>query len=93
MARLYPYFAMGVAGATWVLGSTLIGLGKVQLLFGGAHYTTMFWLLIAPVIDTGIRGSGVHDTPAGRKLTAGCWIAPPAGVPCILRAAIISGNQ
>ncbi|MCP4206046.1 MAG: mechanosensitive ion channel family protein [Shimia sp.] len=63
VARLYPYFAMGVAGATWVLVSTLIGLGKVQLLLGGAHYTTMFWLLIAPVIDTGIRGLVRHLVP------------------------------
>ncbi len=63
VARWYPYFAMGVAGATWVLVSTLIGLGKVQLLLGGAHYTTMFWLLIAPVIDTGIRGLVRHVVP------------------------------
>ncbi|WP_294226817.1 mechanosensitive ion channel family protein [uncultured Shimia sp.] len=63
LARGYPFFAMAVAGATWVLVSTLIGLGKVQLLLGGAHYTTMFWLLIAPVIDTGIRGLVRHLVP------------------------------
>lgn len=63
VARWYPYFAMAVAGFTWVLVSTLIGLGKVQLLVGGAHYTTMFWLLIAPVIDTGIRGLVRHLLP------------------------------
>lgn len=51
----YPYFALGVALFTWALVSTMIGLGKVQLLLAGAHYTTMFWLLIAPVIDTGIK--------------------------------------
>ncbi len=63
VARWYPYFAMAVAGFTWILVSTLIGLGKVQLLLGGAHYTTMFWLLIAPVIDTGIRGLVRHLVP------------------------------
>jgi len=63
LARGYPFFAMAVAGATWVLVSTLIGLGKVQLLLGGAHYTTMFWLLLAPVIDTGIRGLVRHLVP------------------------------
>lgn len=63
LARGYPFFAMAVAGATWMLVSTLIGLGKVQLLLGGAHYTTMFWLLIAPVIDTGIRGLVRHLVP------------------------------
>ncbi|GAA6178961.1 MULTISPECIES: mechanosensitive ion channel family protein [unclassified Shimia] len=63
LALGYPYFAIAVAACTWVLVSTLIGLGKVQLLIGGAHYTTMFWLLIAPVIDTGIRGLVRHLVP------------------------------
>ncbi|MBO9476854.1 mechanosensitive ion channel [Shimia sp. R11_0] len=63
MARAYPYFALIVAGGTWVLVSIIIGLGKVQLLLNGAHYTTMFWLLIAPVIDTGIRGLVRHLVP------------------------------
>lgn len=63
LALGYPYFAIGVAAFTWVLVSTLIGLGKVQMLLGGAHYTTMFWLLIAPVIDTGIRGLVRHLVP------------------------------
>ncbi|MBO9472361.1 mechanosensitive ion channel family protein [Shimia sp. R10_1] len=63
LGKAYPYFALAVAGCTWVLVSTMIGLGKVQLLLAGAHYATMFWLLIAPVIDTGIRGLVRHLVP------------------------------
>ncbi|MGR3713757.1 MAG: mechanosensitive ion channel family protein [Shimia sp.] len=63
MARGYPYFAMVVAGVMWVIVSTLIGLGKVSLLIAGAHYTTMFLLLMTPVIDTAIRGLVNHLVP------------------------------
>ncbi|MBO9401673.1 mechanosensitive ion channel family protein [Shimia sp. R9_3] len=63
LARIYPYYALAVAGLTWVLVSTLIGLQQVKLLLGGAHYTTMFWLLMVPVIDTGIRGLVRHLVP------------------------------
>lgn len=59
----YPYFAIAVAACTWVMVSVLIGLNKVELLIGGAHYVTMFWLLFAPVIDTGIRGLVRHLVP------------------------------
>ncbi|TCL09673.1 small-conductance mechanosensitive channel [Shimia isoporae] len=63
MARGYPYFAIAVAGVMWVIVSTLVGLGKVQLLVAGAHYSTMFLLLLAPVIDTAIRGLVRHLVP------------------------------
>jgi small-conductance mechanosensitive channel len=63
MARGYPYFAMAVAGLMWVTVSTLVGLGKVALLIGGAHYMTMFLLLMTPVIDTAIRGIVRHLVP------------------------------
>lgn len=63
VARAYPYFAMIVAGLMWLIVSTLIGLNKVQLLVGGSHYSTMFLLLMTPVIDTAIRGLVRHLVP------------------------------
>lgn len=62
-ARIYPYFAMAVAGLTWVAVGTLAGLGKVAQLLHGAHYITMFWLLAAPALDTAIRGLVKHLVP------------------------------
>ncbi|MCP4821354.1 MAG: mechanosensitive ion channel family protein, partial [Shimia sp.] len=63
VARAYPVFAMAVAGAMWVIVSTIVGLGMVRSLAGGAHYTTMFLLLLTPVIDTAIRGLVRHLVP------------------------------
>lgn len=62
----YPYFAVVVAACTWVLVSTLIGLGKTTMLVQGAHYATMVLLLAAPVIDTAIRGVVRHVVPPMR---------------------------
>jgi len=63
IARLYPYFAVAVALLTWVLATIVGGFGHVELLLNGAHYTTMFWLLMAPIIDTVIRGLVWHLQP------------------------------
>ena len=63
VADIYPGFAILVAAGTWVLVTTLIGLGKVSALLQGAHYTTMVLLLAAPVIDTAIRGVVRHVVP------------------------------
>lgn len=63
VASSYPYFAVVVAACTWVLVSTLIGLGEVSALLQGAHYVTMFLLLITPVIDTAVRGLVRHLLP------------------------------
>ena len=59
----YPYFAIAVAAGTWILVTTLLGMGKVSALLHGAHYTTMILLLAAPVIDTAIRGLVRHLVP------------------------------
>ena len=63
IARLYPYFAVAVALLSWVLATIVTGYGHVQLLLNGAHYTTMFWLLMAPIIDSAIRGLVWHLQP------------------------------
>jgi small-conductance mechanosensitive channel len=63
VAQYYPYFAMGIAAVMWVIVSTLVGLGKIAPLLQGAHYTTLFWLLMAPALDTAIRGLVRHLVP------------------------------
>ncbi|MBB97651.1 MAG: mechanosensitive ion channel protein MscS [Rhodobacteraceae bacterium] len=62
-ARAYPWFIVVVAVVMWVIVNTLIGLNEITLLLGGAHYKTMFWLMIAPLIDTLIRGLTRHLVP------------------------------
>lgn len=62
-ARAYPYFMIGVAIGIWVIVTTMTGLGNTRQLLQGAHYSTMFWLLIAPVLDTAIRGLVRHLVP------------------------------
>ncbi|SFM26008.1 mechanosensitive ion channel family protein [Shimia aestuarii] len=63
VADAYPIFAIVVAASTWALVTTLIGLGTIKPLLQGAHYTTMFLLLAAPVVDTAIRGLVRHLVP------------------------------
>jgi small-conductance mechanosensitive channel len=63
VAKAYPKFAMIVAAATWVLVMILIGLNQMTQVLKGAHYVTMFWLLMAPALDTAIRGLVRHLVP------------------------------
>jgi moderate conductance mechanosensitive channel len=63
IARGYPYFAIGVSAVLWVVVSIVIGYGKGGMLLTAPHYTTMFWLLMAPAIDTLIRGLVRHLAP------------------------------
>ncbi|MBK0328175.1 mechanosensitive ion channel family protein [Rhodobacteraceae bacterium F11138] len=63
VARIYPYFAIAVAVATWMIVTILTGLGKTDQLLKGAHYVTMFWLLMTPLLDTVIRGLVRHLVP------------------------------
>ncbi|MGC3939633.1 mechanosensitive ion channel family protein [Roseobacter sp. EG26] len=63
VARFYPYFGMMVSVLTWALVTIVSGYGNFALLFKAPHYTTMFWLLMAPLIDTAIRGLVRHLQP------------------------------
>lgn len=63
VAFAYPYFAVSVAAVTWLIVQLLSGHGYIELLLTTPHYTTMFWLLLAPVIDTAIRGLVRHLLP------------------------------
>ena len=68
VAHYYPYFAIGVSAVIWLAGRVSGGSaqsGLIRLPSGqqGAHFTTMFWLLIAPALDTLIRGLVRHLQP------------------------------
>ena len=66
VARAYPAFAIGVSVAIWVLVNVLAGFGAFERLAGGAHYWTMLILLLAPAMDTMIRGLVRHLVPPMR---------------------------
>ncbi|WP_170600621.1 mechanosensitive ion channel family protein [Ruegeria arenilitoris] len=66
VARYYPYFAIAVSAGTWLLVEFLAAQRNpavFALLAEGAHFVTMFWLLIAPALDTLIRGLTRHLLP------------------------------
>lgn len=63
VARAYPWYVMVVAAIMWVIVNTLVGMNEVALLIGGAHYKTLFWLILAPLLDTMIRGLTRHLVP------------------------------
>ncbi|WP_286193504.1 mechanosensitive ion channel family protein [Tropicibacter sp. R16_0] len=66
VATAYPYMAIGVSFVMWLVVEIIVGSGdrRLLMLLGSApHYTTMFWLLMAPAIDTLIRGLVRHLAP------------------------------
>ena len=66
VARFYPYFAVGVTAVTWLFVEYAVAQRNPAVLvrlLAGAHFTTMFWLLIAPALDTLIRGLVRHLLP------------------------------
>lgn len=75
-ARAYPWYIIGVAVTIWVVVNTIVGLNNIttntgttgpqamfRQLMAGAHYKTLFWLLIAPLLDTMIRSLTRHLVP------------------------------
>ncbi|RBW56072.1 mechanosensitive ion channel family protein [Ruegeria sp. A3M17] len=66
VAHYYPYFAIGVSAVIWLLVEFIVAQrnpSSLALLVKGAHFTTMAWLLIAPALDTLIRGLVRHLQP------------------------------
>ncbi|ABG33203.1 mechanosensitive ion channel family protein [Roseobacter denitrificans] len=63
VAQFYPMFAIFVSAFIWVVSTIVAGFGNIALLLKAPHYTTMFWLLMAPIIDTIIRGLVRHLQP------------------------------
>ena len=63
VAKFYPYFVMLVSFATWILVNILAGFRQFELLEDGAHYVTMALLIMAPAMDTIVRGLVKHLVP------------------------------
>lgn len=63
IARSYPPFAIGASILTWITTTLVAGFGHPRLLIEAPQITTMFWLLMTPLIDTGIRGIVRHLQP------------------------------
>lgn len=66
VAHAYPYFAIGVSATMWLVVELIVATKNRELLgllTQGVHYTTMFWLLVAPALDTVIRGMVRHLAP------------------------------
>ncbi|SLN09515.1 Moderate conductance mechanosensitive channel YbiO precursor [Roseovarius litorisediminis] len=63
IARAYPGFAILVAAIMWVIVTILMGMNQLAQVLEGAQYVTMFWLLMAPALDTAIRGLVRHTVP------------------------------
>ena len=63
VARAYPYFAIFVSAGTWVLVSIIAYYELFGLLQQAPHYWMMILLLMAPALDTLVRGMVRHLTP------------------------------
>lgn len=59
----YPYFVIFVAAFTWVIISIVSGLGNNELVLQTPQYTTMLWVIMAPALDTMVRGLVNHLVP------------------------------
>lgn len=59
----YPYFAIAVSLATWWLVNILFSYGLNDLLRSAPHFKTMGLLLMAPALDTLVRGVVRHVRP------------------------------
>ncbi len=66
LAKGYPYFAIAVSAVLWLTVEYLVAIqnqAALAAILQGASYLTMFWLLMAPAIDTMIRGLVRHLLP------------------------------
>lgn len=63
VARIYPYYGIAVAAIMWLVVEIVLGYGHARLLATGPHFTTMFWLLAVPLLDSAIRGIVRHTQP------------------------------
>lgn len=59
----YPYFAIGVSLATWWLTNILFSYDLSAILRDAPHFKTMGLLLMAPALDTLVRGIVRHVRP------------------------------
>ena len=66
VARAYPYAAIVACVLVWLLVEILVAQKMFHLLVDGQHYLTLFLLLMAPALDTMIRGLVRHLAPPMR---------------------------
>ncbi len=64
VAKMYPYYALLVVASSWMLVEMLVARQEMHLVAKGIQYSTMFILLLAPVLDTAVRGLVRHLTPS-----------------------------
>lgn len=62
LAQIWPFIAMGIVIANWLLVETIVSLGRFDLLRGQEHIV-MILVIMAPVFDTMIRGLVRHLHP------------------------------
>ena len=62
-AWIYPYFGVAVSFVMWMAVEIAIVQEQFALLITTPHYTTMFWLLLAPLLDSAVRGLVRHLQP------------------------------
>ena len=56
VANAYPWFMVAVSVVTWMVVELIVSMERFDLLGGGRHYITMILLMMAPAMDTMIRG-------------------------------------
>ncbi|MEM1313309.1 MAG: mechanosensitive ion channel family protein [Pseudomonadota bacterium] len=64
VARAYPKFALIAVAACWALSEALIANGLVSMILEAEHLQTLAILLMAPALDTLVRGIVKHAAPA-----------------------------
>ncbi len=62
-AHAFPWFVVGVSVVTWLVVEVIASMRLFHLLSGGRQYITMIILLMAPALDTMIRGLVRYLTP------------------------------
>ena len=63
IARGYPGYVITVTVVIWLLVEIIAGMGRFDLLVGGASYLTLGLLTWAPAMDTLVRGLVKHLVP------------------------------
>ncbi len=58
IAQAYPWFCIAAALVTWLIVSIVVSFENFALLQRNPHYITMFLLIMAPALDTSVRGAG-----------------------------------
>lgn len=63
IAHVYPWFCIATALVTWLIVNIVVSFENFALLQRNPHYITMFLLIMAPALDTAVRGIVRHVVP------------------------------